>query len=864
MAVTFDGTRVDGAEAIGNKWSDLGGGKASDETDFKFHNTQSVSEKVNNSTGGIAFDDSGATANTEDLTNAVVLLKVLVTTVGLLSDRGPDGMNVELGSGGLRSAFFQWYFSGVDEYPANESWLIAALACTVLEWINETTGNPDETVMDYAGLEATIGGGSKAENVAMDAVDHFPIGTGLTWVGSTGSFQDFIDFDFGDAVNGRIGLVIEKDNIMYCLGTLTLGKDAASVFLAANRVVVFPGGFFGPGHLGIITGIGHASNDIDLNNNTLVGTGQDGQIHYFDNITSVDAANNEIDIVGHKFLDGDPVLYSLNGGSNAVGGLVDDTTYFVIVVTANAIALSDQRYAAEKGDTRLVLADASGFVLGGPITGDGDGGNDGVGVVVGINSNDVTVQTASGSWVSGNGVDNADPFVGDATTISSIESANGGLGLSDGATGENHKLTRTPDIRPDYTACITITVASGTNFVIGGPITGDGDNGNTGVGIVRSKPSANSLQVQTLSGAWVTTNGVDNADPYSADDTTISTIVATGDSDLVGGTLDKFRRINLFAGVSILDTNILNSSKVIPLGGLITGAVFSAPVLDEGEALITILLNDLDDLSLCDFTAGDEGHAMSVESNAGSPFAWNHNLSGYWAPAVNGWEFNSDTGVDAGTDIITMSGLHGFSDGDAVFHNREGGTDDIGIADGAKVYANAQTTTTISLHRSREDAVADANRLALTSAAGPGETQSFYSGKAAVFNDTGGAITINVNSGSTPSVRNGSGASTTVAASVTVTMECLDENGDGIQNVQCSMFLDSDLSEVLNADSNASGIATTGFSGSTPAGIHWRMRKGSGSGSGGNFKKESGIGTIETGTGFSVTQTLKLNPINAT
>jgi hypothetical protein len=68
----------------------------------------------------------------------------------------------------------------------------------------------------------------------------------------------------------------------------------------------------------------------------------------------------------------------------------------------------------------LDLADATNFTEGGAITGDSDGGNDGVGIVSKKIVNKVYVNTTSGSWVATNGVDNVDPFVGDETTISAV------------------------------------------------------------------------------------------------------------------------------------------------------------------------------------------------------------------------------------------------------------------------------------------------------------------------------------------------------------------------------------------------------------------------------------------------------------
>lgn len=68
----------------------------------------------------------------------------------------------------------------------------------------------------------------------------------------------------------------------------------------------------------------------------------------------------------------------------------------------------------------LTLADSTKFELGDPIIGDGIGGNDGKGIVVGKDGNDVTVKVSEGTFVATNGVDDRDPFVAPDTTISAV------------------------------------------------------------------------------------------------------------------------------------------------------------------------------------------------------------------------------------------------------------------------------------------------------------------------------------------------------------------------------------------------------------------------------------------------------------
>jgi len=68
----------------------------------------------------------------------------------------------------------------------------------------------------------------------------------------------------------------------------------------------------------------------------------------------------------------------------------------------------------------LTLASSTGFTVGGDITGDGDNGNDGEGIITAISGDIVTVSITTGDFIVDNGVDNANPYVSDATTISTI------------------------------------------------------------------------------------------------------------------------------------------------------------------------------------------------------------------------------------------------------------------------------------------------------------------------------------------------------------------------------------------------------------------------------------------------------------
>jgi hypothetical protein len=130
---------------------------------------------------------------------------------------------------------------------------------------------------------------------------------------------------------------------------------------------------------------------------------------------------------------------------------------------------------------------------------------------------------------------------------------------------------------------------------------------------------------------------------------------------------------------------------------------------------------------------------------------------------------------------------------------------------------------------------------------------------AAIYNDSGGAVTINVTEGGgTPTVRNGSGASTTVNNAVTLTVTVVNSSGVAIQNARVGIYKTSDNSEILNSLTNASGVVTTSFAYTADTGIYIRVRKTS-TGSTRYFNNES-VGTITAG-GFSSTVTILADTI---
>ena len=126
---------------------------------------------------------------------------------------------------------------------------------------------------------------------------------------------------------------------------------------------------------------------------------------------------------------------------------------------------------------------------------------------------------------------------------------------------------------------------------------------------------------------------------------------------------------------------------------------------------------------------------------------------------------------------------------------------------------------------------------------------------ASIYNNSGGAVTLNITGGgdSAPTVRNGAGASTTIVAAVDLTVTIVDKNNSPIQNAQTAIYLSSSDAELMNEDTDINGVAAASYSGSTPANIYVRIRKSSTGST--KYYPASTTGTI-TASGFTATITL--------
>lgn len=138
----------------------------------------------------------------------------------------------------------------------------------------------------------------------------------------------------------------------------------------------------------------------------------------------------------------------------------------------------------------------------------------------------------------------------------------------------------------------------------------------------------------------------------------------------------------------------------------------------------------------------------------------------------------------------------------------------------------------------------------------PGTNSTPNSGvnDAAIYNNSGGAVTINVNgSGNQPSVRNAAGSTTTVNQTVTVTIKVVDVNGAAIQDAAVFLEESPGGADIISYGlTDVNGEVSTSYGGSTPQAVVGFVRKGSSS----PVYKASPITATIASSGLSQTITL--------
>jgi len=231
------------------------------------------------------------------------------------------------------------------------------------------------------------------------------------------------------------------------------------------------------------------------------------------------------------------------------------------------------------------------------------------------------------------------------------------------------------------------------------------------------------------------------------------------------------------------------SATVTNAGDFLACSVINANTAD-GAAFVTT--DDITDIVRCSFE-NSMGYAVELTTPRVASQTSKGNLFSGYGPAVE--TFDTELDVNGTTEVITVT-AHPWSTGDPVLYNDEGGTETPGPTDGTVYWVRSLTASTISLHTSEADANSDTARVNLTaSGGGSGETHSLYSGEAAVKNDTAGAVTISItDTGDSPTIANGVGASTTVSADTEITLTGL------INGTEVRVYADGTTTELAGIE----------------------------------------------------------------
>ena len=258
-----------------------------------------------------------------------------------------------------------------------------------------------------------------------------------------------------------------------------------------------------------------------------------------------------------------------------------------------------------------------------------------------------------------------------------------------------------------------------------------------------------------------------------------------GSASLTRVNLTNTRIITLTSACTLTNCVIGGGRELILSDATLDTCIIAGPTTSIGESYLKATnAIDLDLIDGTSFTSGGLGHAIEITTD-GTTGANNTaslvdvDFSGYFAndeDATGGWSFNANSSVTGGaTDTISITG-HGFSTGDPIYYSDEGGTAITELTDQALYYVRSVDANTVALYLSDSAAIADSNRISLTP--GVSEIHKLYSANAAIFNDTGAAVTINVSGGTSPTIRNGTGATTTVVQAVTLTVTGIESDSE--------------------------------------------------------------------------------------
>lgn len=269
------------------------------------------------------------------------------------------------------------------------------------------------------------------------------------------------------------------------------------------------------------------------------------------------------------------------------------------------------------------------------------------------------------------------------------------------------------------------------------------------------------------------------------------------------------------SGMPATNDTLTTSSTTV-----ITSSTITTTTVTAGNRWVSVIIGDLDIFTNCAFIgSATSGHAIRISSTGTATFTGNTFTS--YGPTV--FSFHTTNDVTGGASDWVTKDSHGYANGDPIRYMKQGGSVDIGLTNDTTYYVRAVTSSTIAFYTSSANAIADTSRINLTSTGT--ETHYINSLGTAIFNDSGGEVTLNIAGGGTiPTIRNGASASTTVNVAVTVTVTAKDANTlDPIETARVLLEADSVATGTHTGSDNASTLTDGSQSFTTNALVNYRI-----------------------------------------
>jgi hypothetical protein len=281
-----------------------------------------------------------------------------------------------------------------------------------------------------------------------------------------------------------------------------------------------------------------------------------------------------------------------------------------------------------------------------------------------------------------------------------------------------------------------------------------------------------------------------------------------------------------YLGVSFIDC-----SQVDPVGGAV---IRNCTFAETQDTVAALKWNDNIDIEACKFIANTTG--AGIEHND-----WNGTESG----TVTGADVTGVTLTDSAGTFLTDVAVN-----DIVYNETDGS-----FASVVTIDSNTQITTD-GLSGGTDDQFDASDAYSITTPYT--YTDLVFSGNTDDIDNTtspANVVAISKAGTSNPSTFP-SGDFVVIQGSVTVKVTVKDVDNAAIQDAVVGIYLTSDRTEILNASTNVSGIATTSYAGTTPVSAEIRVRKAS-SADNPKYINFSTVQTIQSGTGLDLGVTLR-------